>query len=613
MDIENLPPPPPKVRGPDPSNPPPPPPPPQGRDHQPRRIRDPRKQHELYRPLPDEKAQLPPAPLPPPIPTPPPPPPGIAAWEAERLRRLVAEKASREIEALRLYEPLPTQARFHMSRSRTRLVRGSNRAGKTLSAAVEVARAVTGQDPYKKFPKTDGRCFCVGKNLDHIGSVMWRKLSRAGAFKIIRDKQTGTWRAFRPWSLEDVQREEEARPAPPLIPPRLIKSIAWENKAKGIPSKVVLANGWELNFYSSESKPPQGSDIDLFWFDEEITDELWYPEMAARILDRRGSGIWSATPQAGTEKLYDLHERAEKEAGTRLPSVAEFVVLLSDNPHISLEEKEEFANALMSDDERRVRIGGEYAVTRYRVFPEFSIITHGVDAFAVPAHWTRYAIVDPGRQVCAVLFAAVPPPDEGDYVYFYDELYILNCDAEQFGTKMAQKTNGQRFESFIIDHHGSRVMDTGSGRNVELQYSDALKRRRVKSRKTGFGFQWGSDDVEGGLLAFRSWLLARDDGTTRLRVMRGKLPNFEWEIQRYRYKKNGDHVTDKPEDRGRVHLMACCRYIALANPKYVKPTGGTASLSGAIKAFREKQARAKRAGRGDGPLINLGPGSGKRK
>src|SRR5262245_2732952 len=104
-----------------------------------------------------------------PTPLPPPPPIPVSSWEALELKRLLVEKAKRQAEALKLYVPLPRQFEFHASFVRQRLLRGSNRSGKTLGAAVEVARAVSGTDPYDKYPKYDGRAFCVGKNLDHVG------------------------------------------------------------------------------------------------------------------------------------------------------------------------------------------------------------------------------------------------------------------------------------------------------------------------------------------------------------------------------------------------------------------------------------------------------------
>jgi hypothetical protein len=42
-----------------------------------------------------------------------------------------------------------------------------------------------------------------------------QKLFKPGAFQIIRDEETGKWRVFRPDDPADMDREDEARPAPP--------------------------------------------------------------------------------------------------------------------------------------------------------------------------------------------------------------------------------------------------------------------------------------------------------------------------------------------------------------------------------------------------------------
>lgn len=531
------------------------------------------------------------------------------------LRRLLNERARRRHESLKLYEPLPAQARFHASDSKQRILRGSNRGGKTLPAAVEIARALTGQDPFGKYPQRDGRCYIVGRDLKHIAETMWHKLSRAGAFKIIRDRVTGQWRAYRPWEPGDVEREAEAKPAPPLIPPRFIQAIAWENKAKRIPSKVTLKNGWEIDFFSSDAKPRRGVDIDLWWIDEELEDEEWYGELVARILDRKGRGVWSATPQTGNDTLLVLSERAREEEGEERRSVEEFVILLADNPHMNAEEKKEFMKSLTEAD-IEVRIHGEFAQTQRRVFPEFSKALHLCDWFPVPRHYTRYAIIDPGRQVCAVLFAAVPPPRDGKdphagpFVYLYDELYIKACSAEMFGQKMRHKCEGQNFEAFVIDRHGARLYDIGGGKSVEQQYRAALAKQGVKSRRTGAGFVLASDDVDGDLEMARAMLLVRDDGTCRLRVVGGRCENFLREIQRYRYKVVRGEVLDKPEDRGAVHQMANFRYLAAYDPKFRPPQGsGKARLGPAVAALRAKQEQ-ERKHNGQSRVL-LGPGEWK--
>ena len=191
----------------------------------------------------------------------------------------VVRKASnlllaRSKESLRLYEPLPIAEQFHASGAPERILRGSNRSGKTLASALEIARALTGQDPYHKYPETDGRCFIVGMDGKHNAEVLFRKLFRPNAFRIIRDNTTNLWRTWRPWQDDDLTRKRESKPSRPLVPSYMVKTYSWENKAEGVPNLVRLHNGWEARFFSSLGTPPQGSDVDLVWMDEEIVNCL---------------------------------------------------------------------------------------------------------------------------------------------------------------------------------------------------------------------------------------------------------------------------------------------------------------------------------------------------
>ncbi len=897
----------------------------------------------------------------------------ISDYRAGRLRKAVVELYRRRLQPLNLYEPLEHVKRFHESRAPERTLRGSNRSGKTLAAAIEVARAVTGQDVFNKYPKRDGRAFLVGKDGVHLSTVMYRKLFRAGAFWVIRDLKTELWRPYHPWDQEDADRRDERKMAPPLIPSSQIEKIGWENKAEEWPRVIRMKNGWELHFFSSLGKPPQGQDLDLClagwseiydpvqdkmrrvaeidgdfhvlsvdpqtkqtricrakqpfvkgygdicrvtlsngetlyvtpnhrfqsvdgsqvsvinayegnvallavnrvascdsnapkecdkefqtsapspirrfwqrtrqeshrqdigisagltptsiprdaavlsellqvmsgtalqseqflelgrsllalpysqtldrdlsrlagygddcglkgsstqgcqssclscrhpcdalsrpsgelalnvqtlpidvlestrcnwswgvpggtprcsrpvpgsgqflglhtspagssqsllpenapgyqplsailsppgamsgsdesataysvvarrtgrearhfpdpdvrddlsrvvsldagilgsvtiasveivdkslvwdfsvfdtntyvyggcvcrncWLDEEIVDPQWYPEMAARLIDHSGLFIWSATPQAGSDELFDLHEESCEQKDEPNPRVIEIFMHMNANPHMAEADKKLFASKIKSEQERRVRIEGEFALRSFTVYPEFNTTTHGCDPFPIPPDWTRYAIIDPGRQNCAVLFAAVPPEDKPRQVFLYDELYLTNCSAQKFGEAFKARARDQHFYAFIIDHMESRKVEAGSGLNIEMQYSDQLKVQKIRSQATGFGFQWGATDVTGGVEKVRGWLDIRDSGVATLQVFRNKLYYFEHEIQRYRYKRDpGTGMpTDKPDKRN-DHLMDCfdekTEVLTDSGWKHFRDLGGMESLA----------------------------------
>ncbi len=555
--------------------------------------------------------------------------PGLTPRQLEHARAVIAELQRRSIEALKLYEPLPSQLEFHLSMARQRISRGSNRSGKSTVTLVELAMAVTGQHYQPdKYPKENGRAIVVAKDEEKIGEVIWKKLGRAYCFKMVRDPETKQWRAYRPATDQGLK----FKYAPPLIPPRMIKEIAWYSKKSGIPRKVILKNGWEINFYSSKSDPfsIQGTDIDLVLFDEEIVHHDWFPEAITRLVDRAGWFMWGATPQTGTQQLYDLHLRAESwrddvEAGLASPSdvppVVECFMSVFDNPHLPEKARDEWIESL-DEDQRRVRVQGEFAISGIKIYDAYFFPRgiHGVEPFPVPASWTRFAFIDPGAQVCAVLFAAVPPMKAplvleegverghyGDFVYFYDELYLRPCDARKLATRMSQKIGGQEIYEFVIDHHGGRLTEIGSGKTPEQQYREAFRDLKVASTKTGHSFTWGSDDLNGGILRVKEYMRVRDDGTAKLRFLRGRCPKAVDELAKYQWRVVMGEITEHPlkrHDHQCDNVRYCCMLPSL---KYQKPKPKAGKTGSAYDSYIEfKKQEKKRKLSKNGPGVTLG-------
>lgn len=516
-----------------------------------------------------------------------------------RLRRTLIRIALRKIEGLKLYRPMPFQEKFHASMAHERIVRGANRPGKTTATCAEFARAVTNQDPHHKYPAA-GTAYVVGKQGREVAQVLYQKLFKPGAIRMIRDQKTGQWRVYN--QAEEPDRIAESRPAPPFIPQRLVKSVAWLDKKLNLPSLIKLKTGWDIHFYSSEGKPTQGSAIDLALFDEEIIDEEWYPEVSARLLDRKGRFIWSATPQAGTERLYALSERAREqlEKDVQPRTIEEFFCVLDDNTYLGDEEKKLFIQKWIEDEEiAQVRVHGQFAILSGRVYPEYAPRLMEIDPFDVPQEWTRYVAIDPGRQVCAALFLAVPPPDEGDFVYLYDELYIRNASAPMFGTEMGKRAQAQEFYTFLIDMNEARKHSVGSGKTTLEYYSDELRKNKARSVTTGYEFMAANDNTKAGIEAARFWLKMRPDGTIKLRVFR-TLTNYIKEKKHYRNQRIKGEFIDKP-DKKNDHLMDCERYLAQCGPTWVAPKKRSASHSPAYAHWLKSQKD-----RGSGILLGAG-------
>jgi hypothetical protein len=496
---------------------------------------------------------------------------------AKRLRQVENEILRRQMEALNIYEPQPEQDVFHRSMASERVIRGGNRSGKSVAAVVEVSRAALGKDPYGKFPEGPLVIWLICYEDGNIGRTAFRLLFQAGAFKMIKDAATGKWRAYRPWEFDDKIREKETKPAGPLIPKRYIESIAYKDRGRRVFSVVRLKNGTEIHAFSSGGEPPQGDPADVIWIDEDLKYDHHVAELQARLSDRKGRLIWSVFPHSKNDALLRMCERAEEQRDRDKPDVQEFRLTFSQNPFIDAEEKRKRFEG-WSEDERRARDLGEFLLDSVLVFPNFNIDTHGLPQNAdpygrpfveqpweidrilvkgeIPGDWCRYMVVDPGHTICAVLFAAVPPFGFGDHVVVYDELYLKQCDVDKFARSVSEKTSGKAFYAFIIDDHGSRVRST-SNKTIRQQYSEGLRARRVESETTGSGFIAGSDDIPGRISLVRQWLAIRDDGTTRLRVMRGRCPNLEREFARYKKKLDSrNEILDEPINKNN-HLMDC--------------------------------------------------------
>ncbi len=481
---------------------------------------------------------------------------------------------------MRLYKPTPKQWEFHQCLASETLVIGGNRSGKSLCTFIEDAWAATGTHPVEgKYRKEGGNLVIVGANWKHIGLVVVPYLFRAGAFKIIRDKATGQFRAFDP--VADADRLGEAKPAPPLIPPRLVKSFSWVLKSAGYLNSCELHNGWTIYCFSSEGDPPQGFQADRVHIDEDLNNEAWVPEMQARLADRKGNFNWSAMPHSKNEALIGLNERCEKaEEKGDTSDIRRFVLRFLDNPHIDTDEKRKMIErwSAVGDDVLRQRSEGEFITDSILVYPTWNPSIHGFDAStfptaSVPDDWCRYAVIDPGHAVTAILFAAVPPDEK--FLLLYDELYIRNCNAIIFGQEFQRKVAGKQFHAFLIDAHGARLTDIGSGRSPQDQYTEQLVALGIRSRVTGASFIPGSDDVLAGLQAVRNLLHIRPDGTPSIRFVRGALPNLEREMKRYKkkvtYVAGTAVVTDEPNKKGEFHLVDCLRYLCAYDPAYHKP------------------------------------------
>lgn len=568
----------------------------------------------------------------------------LTVSQMQRLRALVAERIERRREALKVWRAMPTQQEFQNCTSKERVVYGSNRSGKTTVSAVEVALIVTGLHPKlsgTKLPKTNGIACCVGYDYSHVGRVLYRKLFKPGAFRVIRDAETGLYRPYEPDGQDKGTPRSHSEAAPPLIPKRYIApgGVNWYRRKEGIPKSIKLTTGWEIRFYSSEGEPPQGDAVHLFWLDEEMINEAWYTESSRGLMDEGGFFIWSATPHVGGDALIDLHERAEKYRMDPNAVTREFLLLIFDNIHAAQADKQDFIDKLKDNPEAyRTRILGEFAAKAFKVYSEFSMEAHGFDMASLPGgkipdDWCRFAAIDPGHQVTAVLFLAVPPPGKYSYKwYIYDELYLEKCSPTRFAEAFEIKTRGHSFEALIIDMRAGRVTTMGGEKPVEQIYREALSkvkaRRNIPTENNPSGrparesdkfdvvncwdrvkrqmFVAGADNPKAGISSVKEALQVQlSSGMSQVVFARGRLPNTEYEMAHYHHKRIKGKLTDELSKKD-DHLMDCLRYLVCARPEWQRPKRVVRPATAAMKRLKAKQARLDSA---QSNSVNLGPRS----
>ncbi|HDZ44264.1 MAG TPA: hypothetical protein ENH80_10025 [Phycisphaerae bacterium] len=524
---------------------------------------------------------------------------GIDPRQARRHRakELLATIAKRKKEGLYLYRPLPISAKFHRCGSRIRVLDGSNQSGKTLTAEVEVARAVMGLDA--KFPRHNGRALIVGYDGDHLADPMFRTLTEPGAYSIIRDEHTKQWRSVRvdpkdPRKLDpyDAAYREKWQESEPLLPPRMITGRSWESRKDRIPRNITLATGWQMLWRSSKGKPVRGRQFHLWHFDEEVNNDEFLVEARRGSMRRGALGFWSATPQTGGMQLYNLRRRAD--AGSE--NVKAFTLLLADNPFYPEQEKQAFIDGL-SREEAEVRVFGKYAIVGRKVYPYYDPMgEHGYEPRPIPADYCRELILDPGRQHCGTIFGAIDP-DEA-HAWVYDAFDLRNTDANGWAdhvVKRIRQHGGGQFERWIIDQQMGKQRSSGQAETVAWFYFQALTARGVYPRRTGplDGFFEGSNDVPAREEALLDWMTVRHEGphtgTSRLQVARGMAPelddqiaNAQMDSKNPKKRKQGKEL---PED-----VLVCLEYWAASNPVYRLPESQPAAEETRLmRALRRKQ------------------------
>lgn len=515
--------------------------------------------------------------------------------------------------ALDMFRPTEHQEEFFRAMERVDIIEmllgGGNRAGKSVAAAICLAslvldKPVTFRDGSKHYMRPGRwrdeplKIWLIGYDWRHIGKTFYRLLFMKGLYKIIRDSDTGVWRSWDPSNPADADRFDEARPSPPLIRMMDVVSgmdgISWENKKENqFQSCDFVHDGSRIEVFPSTGAAPQGDPVHYIWIDEKIDADRLYNELKVRTIDYRGRIVWTAWPDtAPSDAMAGLSDRAEDQAGK--PKQRSFAIRLrgQDNIYTQSDHRDAIF-AGMDEEERLARDQGVMNNDRWRMYPRFNKYFHRAygpdqskdDKLAavirakngIPSDFTRYLILDPGTAHPAILFVAVPPPELGDFVVPYDEIYIPYTSAEPLAKACAAKLGitdtypGDVIEEMIADFRACRQTPLGFDGTVGQNYEKYFAKEKIRSRRHGTRFTPGSDNVKVRIMRVQGMMNIRPDGTSRLRILGCK--NLVKQLEQARWAKTPkDEPDDVPAKYQHIDLPTCLEYFGSRDDcGYFKP------------------------------------------
>lgn len=170
--------------------------------------------------------------------------------------------------------------------------------------------------------------------------------------------------------------------------------------------------------YDSGREKWQGAAVDLCWLDEECPEDI-FREAMARLIDRRGQMLMTLTPVSGMGWIYDriflplkqktLKGKLIEGALAWYDPKEPFGVGAPRVPHLSRKDIIRFAKTVPDEDERSIRVFGQFKSRTGVVYKQFRPEVHIVPPFKIPSHWEVWGGLDPGYHgFAATLFAQSP-------------------------------------------------------------------------------------------------------------------------------------------------------------------------------------------------------------
>jgi hypothetical protein len=351
----------------------------------------------------------------------------------------------------------------------------------------------------------------------------------------------------------------------------------WDSRMKRMTDKKT-GSVLDLFSYDQDPKDWAGPSKDYWLWDEHGTHKHY--QEAKRSL-RGFPGIFCAglTPTEGMSWEFDvIYDRADD------TNLSVFRGNTLENSANLPDDYEDTLTSGLNEEEKRMRLEGEFIELSGLVYPQFNHSVHVCDAFDVfsgeAANWPKYMAIDPGyRNPCGAVWATVDPDGQ---LYFYREYYEAKRTIPENARFIAEAMDEREALIYALIDPIVRGHDLSNHQTQLEQWEDAF---------VAIGKTWpiypGDNDVDAGIEAVRGRLVDRT-----IHFFPDMINTFK-EFRRYvhqshRYKSVRELNSKEKPKSFMDHLLDCCRYMIMDDPQFfrlddkskVDTIGGIDQMSG---------------------------------
>jgi len=387
------------------------------------------------------------------------------------------------------YEPHAKQKLFHSSKKKTRLYIGGNRSGKTTGGIVEDIWWLTNRHPYIETP-----------NRPVAGRIVSVDFAN-GVNKIIIPQ-------LKQW-----------------VPPSQLRGGSWFSAYDSMERVLNFENGSfvELMSYDQDLDKFAGTSRDFVHYDEEPPEDIRI-ECLARLIDRKGREWFTLTPVEGMAWIFD--QLYEPGIGGINPGIDVIEVDMTENPHLDMDEVEEFLSKL-SPEERDIRGHGKFVTRGGLVYKKFSTRTHVIDTIDPTqfrgSQYKWYMSLDHGfNNPTAVLWHIV---DRDGRIITFAEHYEAERTVEYHAAVIKEREKQfKRTPDIRVCDPALAQRNAVTGTSIQTEYA-----------MRGVGMALGINDVLTGVAKVNQYLDNGADGKPNW-LITANCANLIKEIQRLRWK-----------------------------------------------------------------------------